>query len=187
MKKFNCMLLFAVMNIAAFAQKNTPVIKPGTSINYTFNLHGQQSGFELIVKTLSDTVALNWRIRGLAGGTYIITPAAFKSADKLNFAQPIPNVKVVLPPDQTFCMISKKAFNDLVKNHRYVYDNTTYDLKDDLNQNLVMPGAQQLDVLHVVARDETTEMWILNNPDFPLICKIKGNPLGIDITLNSIK
>jgi len=181
------MLLFAVMTFAASAQKIVPVIKMGTSINYTFNLHGQSSGFELTVKNLTDTVALNWRIRGLAGGTYIITPPAFKGADKLNFAQPIPNVKVVLPIDQTFCMISKNAFNDLVKNHHYRYDNTTYDLKDDVSQNPVMLGDGQLDVLHVVAQDETTEIWILNNPDFPLICKIKGNPLGIDITLNSIK
>jgi hypothetical protein len=48
-------------------------------------------------------------------------------------------------------------------------------------------GDQQLDVLHAVARDETTEMWILNNPAFPLICKLKGNPLGFDFIVNSIK
>jgi hypothetical protein len=186
MKKISCVLVLAVISFTASAQKIVPVIKQGTSINYTFNLHGQQSAFEIIVKNLADTVTLNWRIRGLAGGTYILTPTAVKSANKLNFAQPVPNAKIVLPSDQTFCMISKDAFNDLVKKHLFVYDNTTYNLNDDTSQSLAM-GDQQLDVLHVAAQDETTEMWILNDPDFPLICKIKGNPLGIDIKVNSIK
>ena len=50
-----------------------------------------------------------------------------------------------------------------------------------------MLGGQPVDVLHVVAQNETTQLWILNNPDFPFVCQIKGNPLGIDIKLNSIK
>src|ERR1700744_2742969 len=134
MKKFNCMLLFAVATLAASAQKIVPVIKPGTAINYNFKLHDQQSGLELVVKKLTDTVTLNWRLRGFAGGAYVITPAAFQNGNKLSFTQPDKNV--VLPADETlFCMISKNAFNNLVKNHRYVYDNTTYDLKDDANQN----------------------------------------------------
>jgi len=188
MKKLTCVLLLAMANLAASAQKIVPVIKQGTAINYNFKLHDQQSGLELVVKKLADTVILNWRLRGFAGGNYVIVPAAFQRADKLSFTQPVPNQNVVLPADQTlFCIISKNAFNNLIKNHSYVYDNTTYDLKDDADQDPLTTSDGQLDVLHVVARDETTELWILNNPDFPLICKIKGNPLGIDFTVSSIK
>ena len=185
MKKFNCILLFVLLAIPAFAQKIVPPIKTGTAINYAFKIHDQQSALELVVKMSNDTVTFNLRLRGLAGSNYIILPAAFQNGDKLSFTQPAKNV--VLPPDQTFCIISKKAFSNLVKNHSYVYDNTTFDVKNDVAQNPVMLGDQQLDVIHAVARDETTEMWILNNPSFPLICKLKGNPLGFDFTVNSIK
>jgi hypothetical protein len=188
MTKYHCATLLLLINVSVYAQKIVPVIKQGTSINYTFQLHGQQVPFEVNVKSITDTLILRWNIRGLAGGGYLITPAALNGANKMNFVQPVPNKLVVLPPDETFCMISKSAFKDLLQKHQFIYDNTVYELKDDEpNQNAVMLGGQPVDVLHVVAQNETTQLWILNNPDFPFVCQIKGNPLGIDIKLNSIK
>jgi hypothetical protein len=42
-------------------------------------------------------------------------------------------------------------------------------------------------VLHAVATNGKTELWILNNPDFPLICKTKNGTAGVDLTLDYIK
>jgi hypothetical protein len=60
------------------------------------------------------------------------------------------------------------------------YDNTAYHFKDN------EPGINGLELLHVAAENEATEWWILNNPAFPLVCKIKGSPLGIDCLLNKV-
>jgi hypothetical protein len=88
----------------------------------------------------------------------------------------VPDAVVQMKDDETFMMISSDAFNKLVKEHAFVYDNTIYNFKEN-----------EGDMLHVTAKDETTEWWILNNPAFPLVCKIKGSPLGIDCLLNGVK
>lgn len=104
----------------------------------------------------------------------------------MNFVQPVANVTVTLPSDQTFMMISKNAFKDLSEKRRFEYDNTIYVLKGDTTESPVTPGGKPLDVLHVVALNETTQFWILNSPDFPFICKIAGNPLGIDADFDRV-
>jgi hypothetical protein len=187
MKRKICLiLLMGSAGLTATAQKYRPVISTGTAFNYTFHLHGQQSNFVLTVKNLTDTLLLNWTIRGLAGGNYQVFPTAFQQARNMNWAQPEPGITVPLR-SQTFCMISKAAFNDLLQKHRFTYDSTVYEWKDDSKEKPLMLNNQELDVLHVTAQNETTEFWILNNPDFPMICQIRGNPLGIDVTLNSIQ
>jgi hypothetical protein len=186
MKKIAGLLIAIVFAAGSYSQPFTPAVKNGASFGYTFFLHGQQVAFELTVKDISDTLRLGWNIRGLAGGTYIMLPAARDHATKMNFVQPAPGV-ATLAPDETFCMISKAAFRDLAKNHRFVYDNTSYILKDDAAAQPVMIDGRPLDLLHVAAADETTELWILNNPDFPLVCKISGNVLGINCLIRSIR
>jgi len=185
MKKISAVILLSIFCLKGWAQ--TPVIiKDGTTLQFNFDLHGQHAAFEIEVGHAADTLALNWKIRGLAGGTYLISPAALNNGTHLNFAQPEPFKKVQLAADETFCMISKNAFKDLKSRHQFVYDHTTYILKDDVKENPVMLENQSLNVLHVTAQDETTEFWILDNLDFPFICQIKNNPLGIDYVLNHI-
>ncbi|QKG54270.1 hypothetical protein [Hymenobacter sp. BRD67] len=185
MKKLLLLLLPALLARPAAAQLLKPVVGPGTTFGYVFDLHGQHAPFELAIAGATDTLRLNWRIRGLAGGAYAVSPTAWQRADKLNFAQPTPGRTVRLPNDQTFMLLSKSAFAALVARHRYEYDHTVYELRADTAPLLL--GGRPLDVLHVVALGDPTELWILNNPDFPVICQARHNPLGIDFVLTGIK
>jgi hypothetical protein len=171
MKKVICLLILGLVFLRGYGQ-----IKQGSSFNYTFSLHGQTIPMELTVLHYTDTLVLGWKIRGLAGGSYTMLPSGLQHGERMNFIQPLPDANVLLGEKETFCMISADAFKKLVKEHQFVYDNTVYDFKDN-----------EKELLHVVARDETTELWIMNNPAFPLVCKIKGSPLGIDCSLNSFK
>ncbi|OGX90278.1 hypothetical protein BEN49_23260 [Hymenobacter coccineus] len=89
-------------------------------------------------------------------------------------------------PNQTFLMLSKKAFADLRAQGRYTYDQTVYVQQNDPANPLLLNG-QPLDVLHVVAQGDPAELWILNNPDFPIICRMEHNPLGVNLLLSAIK
>lgn len=166
------------------AQVTNPVFTAGTTLGYTFDLHGQHAPVEVTINNFKDTLNLNWRIRGLASGGYKITPMAWTNGNRLDFSQPVPGKAVVLPDNTTFLMLSKKAFHDLVNTHAYVYDNTTYTLSQ---AEVFQIGVQQLNVLHVITFTETTEIWIVNNPEMPFICRIKNNPLGIDVVLDKLK
>lgn len=174
MKRVTCLLIFSLFFLHGYSQ--APVVKQGTTLKYIFSLHGQTVPIEFSVLHLTDTLVLGWKIRGLAGGTYMMVPAALQHAVKMNFIQPSPDAAINLKDDETFMIISTDAFRKLEKEHAFVYDNTVYNLKE-----------REGNMLHVTAKDETTEWWILNNPDFPLVCRIKGSPFGIDCLLNDVK
>lgn len=184
MNKPLILLLLVLQALSLKAQQNA-VVKQGSVVGYNLKLHGQTVAMALTLNRLSDSVVLDWKIRNSATGRYILLPAAVSKASKLNFVQPEPNTTVTLP-NQTFFFISKQAFNDLVKHKSYRYDNTIYDLKGDEKVETVTVGGKVISVLHVAARNENTEFWILNNPDFPLICRITGNPLGVDAEITSL-
>lgn len=183
------LLLLVLAGHAAQAQAPAPLLQPavgpGTTFAYTLDLHGQHAPFELTVARAADTLQLDWRIRGLATGAYLVAPAAWQQADQLHTAQPAPGPAVRLPANQTFMMLSKKAFAELRARHRCVYDNTVYELQADAAP-LLLRG-QPLDALHLVAQEDATELWILNNPNFPFICRMWHSPLGVDYVLNAIK
>ena len=187
MKKILLLLLPVFLTRPAVAQLLKPTVNVGTTFRYDFNLHGQHAAFELAVASVTDTLRLTWRIRGLAGGTYAVSPTAWQRADKLNFAQPLPGRNVHLPNDQTFMLLSKGAFATLLAQHCYTYDHTLYKLRTDTDTAPLRLSGRPLDVLHVVAQGDPTELWILNNPDFPVICQVYHNPLGIDFVLTGIK
>ncbi|OKS87462.1 hypothetical protein [Mucilaginibacter polytrichastri] len=184
MKKVSYIILLLMLGLGTSAQKLTPVIKEGTVFKYTFYLHGQTSPFQITLNHIADSLLLGWNIRGLAAGTYIVSASGLNNGTSLSFAQPEAFKKVKLGASQTFCMISRSAFKELVAKHQFTYDNTVYELQSD--STMVMIDNQPLDVLHVTAQNETTEFWILNNPDFPIICQSKANPLGINMKLNAI-
>lgn len=186
MKRSLIIMLLVCLSFALKAQQD-PLIKQGTVVGYTLRLHGQQVAFALTVSRLADSIVFNWKMRTTANGQYIILPNAVKKADKLNFVQPEPDRTITLPTDQTFFFISKAAFNNLLNTNSFEYDNTIYDLKNDGKPKTITVDGKTLNVLHVAARYETTEYWILNNPDLPLICRITGNPLGVDVEINSLK
>ncbi|AMJ67836.1 hypothetical protein AXW84_22250 [Hymenobacter sp. PAMC 26628] len=182
------LLLLVLAGPAAPAQAPPfrPVVGPGTTFAYTLDLHGQHAPFELAVARATDTLKLTWRIRGLATGACLVAPAAWQRADRLYFAQPQPGTSVPLP-HQTFLMLSKQAFADLRAQGRYTYDQTVYVRQSKAAAAALRLNGQPLDVLHVVAQEDLTELWILNNPDSPVICRILHNPLGVDLVLNAIR
>ena len=53
-------------------------------------------------------------------------------------------------------------------------------------KNSIVIEGKSVDALHVIAQIDEAEMWIVKNPEFPLICKLTKNPLGINWTLVKI-
>lgn len=187
MKKIIGLFLLSLIAIQSEAQQPVPVIKAGTKIEERFLLYGQTVPIGITVQAMTDSVLLNWTIRGLSSGSYLISATGFQKGTKINFVQPVPLSVIRLAPDETFAIISKDAFKTLKKTRKLMYNNTTYVLKDDTKEKPFTIGGQELDVLHVTGVEEAGDLWILNDPEFPLICQFKNNPLGIDFTVTAIK
>jgi hypothetical protein len=179
-------LLLSLLLLQTTAQPIAPPISEGTQLSYRYFLHGQTASINVTVKSVVDTVRLDWNLRG-AAGSYLISKAALQNGTKINFIQPENGVVLKLADDETFGLISKTAFALLKKNKRFVYNNTTYALQNGSNEKPLTIGNQTLDVLHVAGVEEAGDMWILNNPTFPLIVQFSNNPLGINFVITGMK
>lgn len=186
MKNIFLLLIFCIVYQKGTAQDYIPEIKDNTKLHYTCKLHGQTRALTLIAQTANDGLAFNLETRGVKS-TIVMLPEAIKNGNMLSFNQgeyaPVLNLK----PTETFFMISRSAYQDLVQNGSFVYNNTTHKLDKNEDKNSVSIEGKLVDTLHVIAQIDETEMWIIKNPQFPLICKISKNPLGIDFTLLKIE
>jgi hypothetical protein len=82
-------------------------------------------------------------------------------------------------------MLSESAYATLLAQHRFVYNNTLYDLHDNPGARPLLLGSQPLAVLHVLAQGDLTELWILCNPIFPVIYQMAHSLLGVSYLLVS--
>lgn len=144
--------------------------------NYQFiyKLHGQTRKFSYeFVPEPDGGVTLHWGIeRNLKwwSGTYRMTPEAVENGNSLSFMMPEDGNNITLPDNQTFAMISRKAFRDLTEKGEFEYDGVKYYLTYD----------DEAGSYYSVRDSEGAQLWILNNPELPIICRMADNPLEIN-------
>ncbi|WNH11174.1 hypothetical protein [Thalassobellus suaedae] len=185
MKNIIIIIIFCTTYHVCLAQNNIPSIKNNTALHYICKLHGQTRTLSLIKEKISDTLVFHLETRGVKSSIRMM-PEAVKSGTELSFNQGENAPILVLKPTETFFMISQSAYQDLLKNDQFVYNNTTYVLDKSEETDPVIIDGIALSTLHVVAQIDNTEMWILQNPKLPLLCKMTKNPLGINFTLTDI-
>lgn len=185
MKNILATIIFCSLFQMVTAQGYIPTIKNNTALQYVCKLHGQTRTLTLTTKMTTDTLVLDLDTKGVRSSIRIM-PEGLKKGNALNFTQGETSDVIVLKPAETFFMISQSAYQDLLKNNKFIYNNTTYVLDEKADKNSVVIDGKTVDALHVVAQIDETEMWIVKNPDFPLICKMTKNPLGINFTLVKI-
>lgn len=185
MKNIILAILFLAFWQTGISQNYVPNLKNNTELHYVCKLHGQTRTLTLTTKIPNDTLTLKLETRGVKS-SIVILPEALKNGNALSFNQgeyaPVLNLK----PNETFFLISGKAYQDLEKNGTFMYNNTTYVLDKNEDKNGVSIDGKRIETIKVKAQIDQTEMWIVKNPEFPFICKIAKNPLGIDFTLVKI-
>lgn len=176
------MILFCTVFQKTAAQNYIPEIKNNTVLNYVCKLHGQTRTLTLTAQTANGGLAFKLETRGVKS-SIVMLPEAVKNGTELSFNQGENAPVINLKPAETFFMISRSAYQDLIKNGSFIYNNTTYVLDKSEDKSPVSIDGKTVDAFHVIAQIDETEMWIVKNPEFPLICKIIKNPLGINPTL----
>ncbi|MFH6995112.1 hypothetical protein [Flavobacterium sp. FlaQc-48] len=185
MKNTILIVFFCALYQTGTAQNVVPSIKNNTELNYICKLHGQTRPLKLTAKITSDKLILDLETRGVKS-SIVILDEALKNGNALSFNQGEYEPVLHLKPGETFFMISQSAYQDLLKNNKFIYNNTTYIQDEDPSKNKVMLEGKQLDTVHVIGQIDETEMWIIKSPDYPFICKMTKNPLGINFTLVKI-
>lgn len=173
------------LSTALFAQKTVPKIRGNSVINYTLTQNGQDLPLVLTISSIGDPIKMDWNIDGYGTGFFEIPAKALQSGKGTLENLPAPDQLTRLPSYRTFACISKEAFNNMIKNQTFEYDDLNFAVKADTEAFII--NNKQLDVIHAVATNGKGELWILNNPDFPLICKSKDSAHSMDLNLVSIQ
>lgn len=179
-------MLLMLMCRAAAAQKYVPQIKTGTEMGYTVSLGGQTVGFMLTLSSTADSLKMKWEVDDYGSGSYLMSTKSLQSGKSMYLESPQPNATIKVPETETMAFISKNAFKDITQKHEMEFGDVKYVLSDN-QLSAVTIDNKPLDLVHAQAVNGKTELWILNNPDFPLICKTKNGTYGVDLVLDYIK
>ncbi len=171
-------LAFPLVSIKAMAK--TPISKA----KITFELHRQYRVFDVTFKQKDDSLTLYWSITQdlkEIHGSYTMTQKSRQHATQLCYVQPNPSQHITLPNSQAFCMASADIINALREESsdtKQVIFNKTYFTLLDTNDKF-----RGFPLFHLKDYEEGAEMWILDDPKFPLIVKMLNNPVEINWTV----
>lgn len=187
MKKILFTALISCIGLATFAQKYVPQIKNGTVLKYNAfsRAFGQNIPLTLTVTSITAPVQMQYSIPQLGTGTFEMSAKAMESGTKMALKEPQAEGITKLKDDETLAIISKNTFNDLTTNKTFALNGQKFIVTADATPYKI--NDKDADVFYAVTANGKTKLWILNNPDFPLICKLQGGPQGIDLTLDSIQ
>jgi hypothetical protein len=187
MKTTIVLAFFVALCSGAFAQKYVPVIKEGTVITYDAYSKGMGQHIPLIltIKSLGDPVKMQWAVDGYGTGTFETPGKAMESGTKLVIKQPEPDDVTKMKDDETLVVISKATFGSLVKDKAFELNGQKFTVATDTASYKI--NDKDADIFHATSENGKGELWVFNNPDFPLIYKAKNVAKGVDFTLTAIK
>jgi len=187
MKNLFILTACILLSLSAWAQKYVPQIKNGTVLNYTANVRamGQTLPVTMTITELNAPMHIKWVISGLGTGTYEISAKAIQSGTKMALREPGYEPLTKLKDNETIGFLSKDTFSNLASSKAFELNGLKFAVTEGAPAYLL--DGKETDTFYAVSANGKTKIWVLNNPDFPLICKIEGAQQGIDLTLNSVQ
>ncbi|MDE6448606.1 MAG: hypothetical protein K2L41_00825, partial [Muribaculaceae bacterium] len=150
------------------------------SVKITYKLHGQTRRFNTSFCRQADgAVVMKWDIvRNLKTwhGSYTMLPEAVKSGTSLSYLMPEDGNNVVLSSNETFAILSRQALHCLIHDGKLILNNIDWTLTS-------APDAR---TITAVSHPSGATMEVVNDPSFPLIVSMQGNPLEINWTARII-
>lgn len=187
MKKLFILLGITLLYTAAQAQKYVPQIKAGTVLTYSAHARnlGQDIPLTLSMASVTDPVTMQWSIPGYGSGNYVFTAKGMQSGNKMALREPDLNEITKLRDDETLAVLSHDTFNSLLTNKTFELNKQTFTVGTDPTSYKL--NDKDLDLIYATTANGKTKLWIINNPAFPLVYKLTGGPMGVDLTLSAIK
>jgi hypothetical protein len=182
--KIQCLLgLFLLIAGPAMSQKYLPKIKSGTVLTYGVesSATGQKANATLTIVSLNNSVRIKWDIPFVGTGFFEMTAKSIQSANKTIAEEPDPDVVTRIDDDKTLVLLSKDEFTSLRNNKSFILNKYTFHVQADTSNYKI--NDKLADVYYAVSTHGNRQIWILNNPNFPLICRAsKLTPIDFWLT-----
>jgi len=187
MKNIYIFILLVFTSYTASAQKYVPQIKEGTVMNYSVRSRatGQPAGITLTIISLSPPVKIKWEIPFVGKGFFEMSAKSIQSATKTLAEEPAPDETTTMKDNETLLILSKDTYNGMITNKSFLLNGYTFNVQTDTATFKI--NKQDADVIYAVSTKGNRKIWVLNNPDFPLICKAYKVTDYIDFEVTAIK
>lgn len=184
-------LVFALCLLSSLCtqaqEKLNPGIKKGSKFSYTLYTGGQTIPFTALLDSVgSDYVRIAWTIEGMGSGGWVMKKKSLESATRGYWNQPTTGTDEELSDETTVLILSKAQWNGLQQEKKFAYNDATFTVKAGAPAALKI-GDKTYDAIQVEGPGGSTRLWILNNPAFPALLKVEGNPHGVDLEINTIE
>lgn len=165
MNKVFSLIAFLLTALSALAQQ------PGDTLSVTYKLHGQTRRFKTVYsREENGSMRVDWSIgrnMHLWRGSYTMSPQALASATSLSYLMPEDGNHATLPHSQTWALLSRQQFDNLLQRRSMTLDGTLWQLVDSGKT--------------ITAKASTgAKMEINNDRAFPLVLSMAGNPAEIN-------
>ena len=190
MKRIVAAFAISVIAITLHAQEAfNPAIKKGVKFHYTVNTgDGQQLPLLISVDSIAPKyVKLGWNIEGMGAGGWVMKESSLNSATRGWWGEPVAGSDMDIADEQLVLLMSKAQWNAITKDKKTEYDQQQYVVKQATDQQVLKLNGKTLNVILLESANGSSRVWVLNNPQFPAILKIEGNPMGIDLWVTSIE
>lgn len=155
-------------------------IEKPQSYRFVYKLHGQTRRFDVsFSETVDGKLVLRWGIkRNLKywEGDYTMSSFARQHATNISYIQPLDGQHIALPDTDLFGLVSKDVLDEIKNTGKCRISNTDYRLIDS-NDNK----------LHIKDEIEGGELWIMNDPNLPLIMRMQNNPAEINYEVSLVE
>lgn len=160
------LILLGISN-TLFAQNDRSILrysvinKNGDSLRLTFTIESINHG----------EIVLHWASSEKREGDISLPSSAWKGGIRGFYKFPPDSGYLKLGHDQTIASFSQDFFAEIKEKGEAVYDGIQY-IKDQKSENFKwVIGGEKADIISLKSVEGNIEVWMLNNPDVPLVVK----------------
>lgn len=178
-------------------------LEKGDNLKYDVKMPSGNNSFSIQLFSFipANEIGFTWQLGENTSGKLTMTKESLQNATEHKSYYSDADKNLVLS-NVTSVWVSKKVFNDLINNgntrlnisgaeKKFIRLNNIEELNEEKSNNdyyyrgevLMKDRSWFVPFIHAKSEDKTEEIWILNNPENPLILKMK---LGWEITLLSV-
>lgn len=157
-------------------------------MEYMANVNGQEIPLGISIDSLQPGyLKIGWYVEGYGQGSWIMNKKSLQSATGGLGENPQPGVDEVVPDDKAQFVLSKDQWTALMKDKKVKHNGVEYNLAAPAAGSEFKLGDKIVDAVYLQTSDKAGQIWVLNNPETPLLLKVVGNANGPDLTALSIQ
>src|SRR6478752_4232483 len=188
MKKFLFLLFITACMSAKSQQTGIPAIQKGSKLNYIVYVNGEEVPLTVSLDSITTNyVRFGWSIAGYGSGGWIMKKPSLDKGNRNAWEQPGLGMDTELRDNEIILLLSRATWASIQSEKKAEIEQQVFNLAKPAPDQKLSIGGKSVDALFIQNPTSGAKMWVLNQPDLPILLKIQGNAAGYDIELKSVE